>query len=228
MPHKLFMNTRKHITRVIIIGLTVAAFAALMLPSVRPLITQAVRNSIAGITERVITTISPGPIIIERLQALNRLESARQVGRHVVEAKSDSRAWPKFLFKDDLMMLVQTETVAGIDFSKLSKDDISIDHGVVSIRLPSPEILYTKIDDTDSKVYMRRRGLLVFNPNMDLERQARLRAEADARNAALSGGLLLSARTNAEQNIKGILKQMGFERVEFRWHQYGLGTVDDV
>lgn len=225
MADKLGRAPERHFYKVILLAVMLAIFVLWIVPSIGPAINRSIRNSIAQITSRVITTTSPSPIIIEKLQALNRLETARQVERHVVDAKSESKMWPQFLFKDSLMMLVQTEIVAGIDLNALSEGDITVDHGTVTIHMPSPQIFYIRIDDSNSKVYMRDRGLFVFNPNIDLERQARLKAEADARQSALHGELLSNARINAERNIRGVLQELGFSKIRFDWAQSGSGQL---
>ncbi|MCC6443209.1 MAG: DUF4230 domain-containing protein [Armatimonadetes bacterium] len=165
-----------------------------------------------------VTTVSaPSPVIIERLQALNRLETARQVTRHVVEAKSESLPLPAFLTGDKLLMLAQAEVVAGVDLSGLSAKDVAVSGSAVVVQLPAPQFLSIAIDDTHSQVYNRQRGWLVFRPDPDLERQARLKARLDARQSALENGVLKTARTHAEENIRSLLLMLGFQKIDLRW-----------
>lgn len=159
-----------------------------------------------------VTTITSGPVVVERLQALNRLETARQTSSQVVEAKSARPYLPSFLGEDKLLMMVQTEAVAGVDLSQLAQQDVQVKHKEITLRLPEAELFAVRIDDEQTKVYSRDQGWLVFKPDNDLERKARLKALADARTAA-GKEVITVARANAETNIRQLLTQMGFEKV---------------
>ena len=178
---------------------------------------------------RIRRVISPGPVIVERLQSLNRLETARQVCSDVIEAKAESLPLPEFLVKDKLLMRVQTELVAGIDLAGFSPDDVEMKKKTVVVHLPRPRIFSVRIDDEHSSVYSRERGWLVFNPDRDLERQARLKALAYAEQAALNSGLLAVAQANGEKNLRSILQSLGFHQVEFLWddsHHEPIGLTE--
>lgn len=193
--------------------------------SIGPQMMNVFRNSINRMASRIVTITTPAPVIVEKLQALNRLETIRQIDRHIVEAKSESQILPDFLGKDKLMMQVQTETVAGVDLSLLSEKDIAVKDGIVTIHLPDPQIFYIRVDDKNSIVYTRDRGLLVFHPDTDLERQARLKAQDDARLIAMHSDVLPTAQTNAEQNLKALLKTLGFKQIEFKWDKSSSPTI---
>lgn len=210
-------NTVSNIAKYLLtpIVLIIVGIAAVRFISTIP--NDAFRSAISHITNRVALATAPAPVIVEKLRPLNRIETAIEVKQHIVEAKSESRLLPGFLGKDNLMMMVQTETIAGVDLSRLSDKDVSVENGVVTIRLPNPTIFHVRIDDQNSKVYNRERGLLVFKPDMDLERQARLKAQSDAYKIALSGEMMSDARLNAEQNLRTLLKSIGLNQVKFIW-----------
>jgi len=198
--------------------MTVALVVVLLSSSLGPGLLHLARRALQNLTARVTTVTTTAPVIVEQLQALNRLETARQISRHEIEARSDPLLpLPAFLVKDRLLMLVQTEVVAGIDLSHLSSGDVQVKDKTLSLRLPAPRLLSVRIQDRYSRVYTRERGWLVFNPDKDLERQARLQAQADARQAALRGEILTAARTNAEKNLTALLQSLGFRAVEFHW-----------
>lgn len=210
-------NTVSNIAKYLLtpIVLIIVGIAAVRFISTIP--NDAFRSAISHITNRVALVTAPAPVIVEKLRPLNRIETAIEVKQHIVEAKSESRLLPGFLGKDNLMMMVQTETIAGVDLSRLSDKDVSVENGVVTIRLPNPTIFHVRIDDQNSKVYNRECGLLVFKPDMDLERQARLKAQSDAYKIALSGEMMSDARLNAEQNLRTLLKSIGLNQVKFIW-----------
>jgi len=89
----------------------------------------------------------------------------------------------------------------------------------VTVHLPAPQVFSVRLIDDNSKVHLRRHGLLVRNPDPDLERQTRLQATASAREAALQGELLETARANAETSLRPLLEALGFRQIAFQASQ---------
>lgn len=177
------------------------------------------KSIVHDLAQRVVTVTSPAPAVVEKLQALSRLETVRQVGEQVVEARSDSLPLPQFLVKDKLLMLVSTEAVAGVDLAKMKPSDVQVSAGTVTVRLPEPEIFSVNIDDTHTKVYSRERGWFVFNPNTELEQKARMKARNDAEQIAMRGDVLTAARKNAEASLRPLIGSMGYKDVRFVWDE---------
>jgi len=166
---------------------------------------------------RAATVTASGPLIVTRLQSLNRLETASQVSQQVVEANADSEHLPAFLGQDRLIMQVQTEMIAGIDMSRLTANDVQVQGKAVTVRMPAAELFSVRIDDEHSKVFSRAHGWLIFAPDINLEGQARLKVLANAR-ATGQAYLLPTARINAEANLRQLLVSMGFATVEIHWN----------
>jgi hypothetical protein len=206
----------KSLRTALLVAISIALTLLVLSSSLGPMLTQLTRQSIVNLTART-TSVTAAPVIVTQLQGLNRLESARLVSRHVVEAKSESPVLPAFLSKDELLMLVQTETIAGVDLSRLSASDVKVDDDAVTLHLPLPRIFSVRIEDNHSQVFQRNRGWFVFNPDKDLERQARLKATMDARHAAKHSGMMATAKTNAEANLRKLFQSLGFRKVTFQW-----------
>lgn len=173
------------------------------------------------LTERLgsrVITVTPSPfVVVERLQSLNRLETARLVSHHVVEVNWESEWLPSFLVGEKLLLLAQVEVIAGVNMKGISPKDIEVNGDKVKVTLPQPQIFSVKIDEARSHVLVREKGWFVFNPNKDLEREARLQSLNEAKQAALKGELLSFARQKAEENLRGFLHALGFKQVEIRW-----------
>lgn len=168
-----------------------------------------------------IVSVTPSPtVVVQRLQALNRLETARFISQHVVEAKSESPWLPSFLAGERLLLVAQVEVIAGLDMKRISTEDIEVKGDEVVVTLPPPKILSIRIDESKTQVFAREKGWLVFNPDKDLEREARLQALNEARRAAMESQLLPFARQKAEENLKTFLQTLGFKRVEIRWRTH--------
>ncbi len=162
----------------------------------------------------LVTRVSPAaPALLTQVRSLQRLETCRYRGQTVV--RGDTRgALPTWLAGDRLLLVADGEVVAGVDLEKLRAEDIAVRGPVVSIRLPEPEVFHTRLDTTASRVYERQSGVFT-GPDPDLERRVRLEAEAQIRRAALDGGVLTSARKNAQESLRGQLTALGFSDVRF-------------
>jgi len=53
---------------------------------------------------------------------------------------------------------------AGVDLSKIGRDDVRVEGEGVTVRLPEPEILSASLDEEKTRVYDRDFGLLNLRP----------------------------------------------------------------
>ncbi len=178
---------------------------------------QHLRN-VAGRLGARIVSVTPSPaVIVQRLQALNRWETAQMVSQHLVEVRSESTWLPSFLFGERLLLIAQAEVVAGINMRRLSPENVQVQGDRIVLTLPPPQILSVRLNEVQTRVFTRERGWLVFTPDSDLERRARLQAIQEARQAALRSDLLPFAMRRAEENLTAFLRALGFQEVEIRW-----------
>lgn len=162
----------------------------------------------------IATRVAPsGPVVLERVQRLNRLESCRYNGQVIIRADS-SGALPVWLVGDRILFIGRGEVVGGVDLSKLRAEDVQVQENRVSLRLPTAEILSTRLDNRSSEVYERQTGFL-NKPNRDLESQTRLEAENRLQEAALTNGVLQTATQNAQEALRGQLRLLGFQDINF-------------
>lgn len=152
------------------------------------------------------------PAVIEKIRALSKLETVHYEMEKVVSGKSTT-SLPEILVSDRILLVAHGQVVAGIDLGKVQPQDIMVDEGRVTIKLPKPEILYSKLDNDKTYVYDRQTGL--FNkPDPNLETQIRQAAEQEIVNAAIEGGILTKAQINGEQVIRTLLAGLGYPDVE--------------
>ncbi|MGQ9463687.1 MAG: DUF4230 domain-containing protein [Candidatus Fervidibacter sp.] len=181
------------------------------------LIEHGLRELTSRLKSRILTVTPSATVVVQKLQALSRLETARFVSQHLVEVKSESTWLPSFLAGEKLLLVAQVEVVSGIDMSEISPSDIQVSGVKVTIILPEPKIFSVKIDESGTRVFLRERGWLVFNLDKDLERQARMQAINEAKQAALREDLISFARQRAEENLSGFLRVLGFKEIEILW-----------
>jgi hypothetical protein len=156
------------------------------------------------------------PVVVERIQGLNRLETVVYSLDSVVEGTVSSPILPDALAGDKILLVVHGQAIAGIDLSKLKPEDVRIDPGnprSIHIALPPSEIFVTSLDNAKTRVYARSTGLLV-PADQNLESDTRAKAQQQLQAAALSDGILDVARKNARASIALLLASLGFDHVD--------------
>jgi len=154
------------------------------------------------------------PTVVRQIQQLQRLETVRYTMDKIISGERDSAYLPKFLVSDRLLLVVHGEVIGGVDLSKLRPSDVTVQGRTVTVHLPNPEILVTRVDNAKTRVYSRDTGLF-SSPDPNLESEVREEAERQLQQAAQQDGILKTAQDNARSALITILKGLGFERVEF-------------
>ena len=155
------------------------------------------------------------PAVIRSIQQMQRLETIVYGMDKIVSGGQESRYLPKFLAGDSLLLIVYGEVTAGVDLGKIDPARIEIQDRTVRLAMPPPEIFSTRIDNERTRVYSRETGLFT-SPDPNLESEVRKEAERQIRQAALNGGILSAAATNARNTVTTFLRGLGFNQVEFR------------
>jgi hypothetical protein len=170
-------------------------------------------NQVAGfMTGRSTRIDTSQPAVVEKIRQLSRLETVSYSIDKIVEGNREYPYLPNFLVGDQLILVAHGEVIAGVDLSQLRASDVSVHGNAVEVKLPEPQILTTRIDNGQTRVYSRTTGLLVAaDPN--LESQVRLAAEQQFTQSALADGVLDKARQNARMSVSALLYGLGFGRV---------------
>ncbi|UCG22775.1 MAG: DUF4230 domain-containing protein [Chloroflexota bacterium] len=159
--------------------------------------------------------ILPNPVmIIEEINSLARLETASYSFQDIlqIERNQDSLFG---LFGESLLFVAYGDVIAGVDLSKMGTEDLQVVGPTkVIVRLPAAELFVTDLDNERSYVADRDIGLLTKG---DSELETLIRQEADARmeETALSSGILDMADEEAQNVLRGLLTELGFEEIEF-------------
>ena len=122
---------------------------------------------------------------------------------------------PDALGGDEITFLAAGDVIAGIDLSKLQQKDVwRSPDGTINLRLPPPQVLISRVDNNESRVVMRKTGML-RRADVDLETRARQHAEANIRAEAVKKGILQIAQQSGEKKMGEFLHTLGFQRVRF-------------
>lgn len=156
------------------------------------------------------------PVVVNKIQRLNRLETVVYSIDTVVEGSKTSTVLPDVLAGDRILLVVHGQSIAGIDLSKLKPENVRIteNNGVraIHVTLPASEIFVTSIDNQHTRVYARSTGVLV-PADQNLESETRAKAQQQLQQSALSDGILDAARKNARATITTLLYGLGFQQV---------------
>lgn len=157
--------------------------------------------------------------LVTQIRELSRLETASMRVMHVSTITQSYGLIPDQLLGDKLTFLAVGDVIAGIDLSRVTQDDIRyMGEGTISINLPRPQVLVTRLDNNQSRVIDRDTGVL-RRPDVHLESRIRSQAEASIRNEALKQGVLTMAEQNAQKKLAEFLGKLGFQRVRFESRQ---------
>ena len=155
------------------------------------------------------------PTVVQQIQQLQRLETVVYSMEKIVTGSQESKYLPRMLAGERLLLIVHGEVTAGVDLGALDPSQLTIDGKAVSIKLPEPSVFSTRLDNQRTRVYSRETGLFT-SPNPELESDVRREAERQMTQAALDGGILKTAATNARATLISLLQGLGFDAVTFR------------
>ncbi len=159
-------------------------------------------------------TIIPDPVTyINEVRALARLETI-QYSVEKVETGEENQGTFGFLFGDKLLFVAHGVVIAGIDMSKLMPGDMTLQNGVLTVKLPPAEIFIATLDNQKSYVVDRTTGLL-GKPDPNLETSIRQKAETDIRQAAEDDGILQLAEQNAVTYLTKFFAALGYKNTIF-------------
>ncbi len=163
-------------------------------------------------------TPTPTPIVvITHVNALGKLETIEFAIRTVIDLENEpANLWERIFGSDQLILVAEGEVVGGIDLDKVKPEDIVVRGTTVNITLPSPEILYSRVDNERSYVYERNTGLLrPIDPT--LESRARQLAEQSMVDWAIQRDIYSKATESARMRMENLLRSLGFTEIVIRF-----------
>lgn len=151
--------------------------------------------------------------VIKEIESLSRLETASFSIDKIIEVSTNYNELKQFLFGDKILLIANAKVIAGFDLSVMQAKDFSGSGSSIKVTLPSPQIFNVILNNSETKVFDRDKGILTKGA-LNLESEARQRAEGEIREAACQGDILKEAAKNAKQQLEIILKSAGFKNIE--------------
>jgi Protein of unknown function (DUF4230) len=168
-----------------------------------------------------------GPAVLKSIQNLQDYRAASGHFEVIVDVEKDTRFVPNAIKGDRVLFVAIGSVDAGVNFGGLDESavDVSNDRRSVSIELPPAAFHEPELDLERSYVYDRDRGaidriqsLLGDDPGSDPELYT-LAAEKLTNAARDGSGLLARAEQNTRLMLVGLLRALGFTRVEVRFSE---------
>jgi hypothetical protein len=158
------------------------------------------------------TINTSGTAVVKEVRKLQRLETASYTVEKIIDAGTSGNRFQDFLFGDKILLIANGQIVAGFDFATVGENDVKVEGQKITLNLPAPQILFTRLDNDKTRVYDRSTGIL-SKGEKDLEAEARSAAELSLRDAACEAGVLASAEENGRKQMTAFLSALGFTEV---------------
>ena len=168
-----------------------------------------------------------GPAVLKSIQNLEDFRAASGHFEVIVDVEQDTRFVPDAIKGQRVLFVAIGSVDAGVDFAGLDESavDVSGDRKSVSIELPPATFREPELDLERSYVYDRDRGAIdriqsLLGDDPGVEPELYTLAEEKLANAARDGsGLLARAERNTRLMLEGLLRALGFTRVEVRFSE---------
>ena len=125
----------------------------------------------------------------------------------------DEPEWYKFGNRN-ILISCKAKIKAGIDFSKLSDEDIEFKDRTVFITLPNPEIVSFDMDPSLIKTELVDVNGMRQNFTQEEKNEILNLGEKSIRKEIVATGILDDAKRNTNQFIKDFYKQLGYKDVQ--------------
>lgn len=150
--------------------------------------------------------------VVREIRELARFETASFTIEKIIDAGTPGNGIKEMLFGDRILLIAKGDATAGFDLSTMKDGNIVINGAVITLNLPAPIILTSRLDNDATRVYDRKLGLLTTG-DKNLESVARATAEQAIKSAACTNGILVIASQNGRKQLSALLGSLGFTSV---------------
>ena len=157
------------------------------------------------------TSSAPAPVLVGQIIKQYKMETAEVSSSTIVEGQTSS-ILP--FSKDTLSYQVVVTMTAGIDMSTIKDSDIIVAGKKVTIKLPPPTVL--RVEHSGKVISTNSELLSAFSKNPNLQDLTEQEGQKRVVQTILEQGKLMKdARQYAEDNLRNLFLQAGFDEVQF-------------
>lgn len=150
--------------------------------------------------------------VVEHIRSLNKWETASYSIEKIIDKGTSGNVFERMLFGNRVLLIAHGEVVGGFDLTTLESGSVKIAGKSITVNMPPPQILSTSLNESETRVYDRQKGLLVPNDN-NLESDARVEAVNAIRSASCTEGILDTVTENGRKQLTSLLSSFGFTSV---------------
>ena len=166
-----------------------------------------------------------GPVVLKSIENLRDFRAASGHFEVIVDVEKDARFVPSKIKGERVLFVAVGSVDAGVDFRGLEEGavDVSDDGKGVTLELPPATFREPELDVERSHVYDRDRGAIdrlqsLFGDDVGVESELYPLAKEKLAFAARDGsGLLARAERNTRLMLEGLLRSLGFTRIDVRF-----------
>lgn len=160
-------------------------------------------------------------VIVHKIQGINELSTVEMTFETVIPVSQERKIGDLTIGRSKLLYLAYGQVKAGIVLSTLNADDIKIAPDHITITLPYPVIVNSKLDLNKSEVYHFDRGFLNLGPNsgFDLEKLAQQQTEQKFITLACENGILNQAKKESQVLIEQLFEMSSNREVTVSFDQ---------
>jgi len=155
-------------------------------------------------TETVITN----HMIVEKIESIGKLELCKMYVKDIIEQK-EVKSW--YIPDAKVMLIISGEATGCIDLKLIDSTSITMNEGIIRIKLPEPTLCYIKINHQESKVYDIQNEY--FNKAKLIDK-AYAMAEKNIEKSVLEMNILQQTKDNAQATLKPLLESFIGKKVE--------------
>jgi hypothetical protein len=149
------------------------------------------------------------PSVVTEVRSLGQLVSYSMELEKIIESGTwGGNAFQRAWYKDHMLFIANGTVVAGFDLAALSEQSVVETDSMIKVDLGSPKLLFSKIDNSRSRVFERDVGSFNFSPDDHLESRTRAKAEETLRQAACQSGILQKAGTSGQAVVRNLLERV--------------------
>jgi len=158
------------------------------------------------------------PVLLESLEDVSDYTAARGNFEVLVDTEEDARYIPDFIKGERVVLSAVGNVEAIVEFDGLTDGAIEVDGDAVTITLPPPELTDARLDNEQTEVVSRSRGLLdrvggAFAGDPVDDQDLYVAAESKLEQAAADSELLERAEDNTTKMLRALVGELGYEDV---------------
>lgn len=158
------------------------------------------------------------PVLLESLEDVSEYTAARGNFEVLVDSEEDARYLPDFIMGERAVLSAVGDVEAVVDFGGITEGAIAVSGDAVTITVPEPRLTEARLDNEQTEVVSRSRGLLdrlggaVSGDPVD-DRDLYVAAESKLEQAAGDSELIERARENTTKMLEGMARDLGYTDV---------------